>query len=344
MSFLRPVSWLIALLPAALFAAGSPPVTTLSKEPAPKAPKSEGGFVFSLLPKSLQRNPRLSFNVFTEMTAEGRKVPKPTPKQPAYYIAQAGGVYNGGVGAEYSTKAPPVEKLEQLMKNSLAEGGYLPADDASHPPTLVIIYHWGSHSFQPPQDTEGVDADGNAVVTPAMPEIVLRKALLDRAMLLGGVKFTQDVSAAMGQVDQKAALQRNFTPVEGSDFGGSVGDMLPDPFEQLRNRSVEYDRMIDELFSSSFFVVASAYDYAALVKGQRRVLWRTKLTVNSLGVNMLETVPALIATGGAYFGRETETPVVINKRVSRDGRVEVGTPTVVPDPVAPATSPKGAKK
>ena len=40
--------------------------------------------------------------------------------------------------------------------------------------------------------------------------------------------------------------------------GGSVGDMLPDPFDQLRMRSVEMDRMVDELFSSSFFVVASS--------------------------------------------------------------------------------------
>jgi len=36
--------------------------------------------------------------------------------------------------------------------------------------------------------------------------------------------------------------------------------------------------------ASSFFVVASAYDYDALAKGQRRLLWRTKMTVNALGV------------------------------------------------------------
>jgi hypothetical protein len=338
MSFLRFTPLLLALLPSVLSAASA--AKDILPESASKAPK-ESNFVFSLLPKSLQRNPRLSFNLFTEMTPEGRKLPKPTPQKPAYYIAQAGGVYNGGIGAEHNSKTPPVEKLEALMKKSLAEGGYLPSEDAAHPPTLVIIYHWGSHSFQPPEDIPTEDADGNPVTLASTPEMEIRKTLLDRAMLLGGAKFAHEVADAMQQVDQKASMQRSYAALPASDIGGSVADMIQDPFEQLRNRSPEMDRMVDELFSSSFFVVASAYDYAALVKGQRHVLWRTKMTVNSLGVNMFETVPPLIASAGPYFGRETEVPVVINKRVSRDGKVEIGTPTVVPDAAVkpPPTTP-----
>lgn len=334
MSFLRIIPLLVVLLLNGVSASAAS--KEIVPQPAPKAEK-ESGFVFSLLPKSLQRNPRLSFNIFTEMTAEGRKLPKPTPQKPAYYISQAGGVYNGGLGAEHNIKAPPVEKLEAMMKKSLAEGGYLPSENAAQPPTLVIIYHWGSHSFQPPEDIPSEDADGNAVTNASTPEVVIRKTLLDRAMLLGGAKFAHDVADAMQQTDQKASMQRSFVAAPGAEVGGSVADLMPDPFDQLRQRSPEMDRMVDELFSSSFFVIASAYDYAALVKGQRHVLWRTKMTVNSLGVNMLETVPPLIASAGPYFGHETETPVVINKRVSRDGKVEVGTPTVVPDPpVKPA--------
>lgn len=327
---------LVALLPNLVCAAGA--AKEIVPESAPKAEK-ESKFVFSLLPKSLQRNPRLSFNIFTEMTAEGRKLPKPTPQKPAYYISQAGGVYNGGIGAEHNTKGPPVEKLEALMKKSLAEGGYLPSENAAQPPTLVIIYHWGSHSFQPPSDVSDENGQGNVPV----PEVDIRKTLLDRAMLLGGAKFARDVADAMQQVDQKATMQRSFVAAPGADFGGSVAEMMPDPFDQLRQRSPEMDRLVDELFSSSFFVIASAYDYAALVKGQRHVLWRTKMTVNSLGVNMLETVPPLIASAGPYFGHETETPVVINKRVSRDGKVEVGTPTVVPENAPPAKPATPAK-
>lgn len=324
----------LALLPGMLRAASAPsPATTAP--PPPAASSQSGGFVFSLLPKSLQKNPRLDFNIFTEMTPEGRAVAAPTQEKPAYYVAQAGGVYQGGIGSEGAFKSPPLEKLEQMMQKSLAEGGYLPGEPAGRPPTVAIVYHWGAHSFHPPEDVR----EENGVGSPPLPEVVVRKALLDRALLLGGAKFAREVVRAMEQVDRKATLQRSFVPPDGGDFMGSVGDMMPDPFEQLRARSPEMERLVVELFSSSFFVIASAYNYDALAKGQRRLLWRTKLTVNSLGVNMLETIPLLIATGGPYFGRETVDPVVIAKRVSRSGKVEVGTPTVVPDKPAPANAP-----
>lgn len=134
---------LAALFSTVAFAADpAPNLVPAAAAKTAKEPK-ESGFVFSLLPKSLQRNPRLSFNIFTEMTAEGRKVRQPTPQAPAYYIAQAAGVYHGGVGAEHDLKSPPVEKLEMMMKRALAESGYLPSENATQPPTLAIIYHWG---------------------------------------------------------------------------------------------------------------------------------------------------------------------------------------------------------
>jgi hypothetical protein len=322
------------VLSLGVFAAAvvSSPVASQAEE---AKPVKSGGFVFSLMPKSLQKNPRLEFNIMTEMTAEGRKVTPPTPQAPAYYISQAGGAYNGGVGAEHNLKAPPVEKLQQMMEKSLADGGYFPADGAAKPPSVAIIYHWGSHSFHPPSEV----TDDTGAPVEQVPEVVLRKALLDRAMLLGGIKFAKEVSRAMEQVDQKASMQRSFVPAPGSDIGGSVADMMRDPFDELRTRSADMDRLVDELFSSSFFVVASAYDYAALAKGQRRLLWRTKMTVNSLGVNMTESIPPLIASAGAYLGRETKDPVVLAKRISREGKVEMGTPTVVPDTKAPPAKP-----
>jgi hypothetical protein len=319
----------LGLILAAAGVNGRAATTPAAAPAAPAAeakPAKRGGFVFSLLPKSLQKNPRLDFNIITEMTPAGHKLPVPTPQAPVYYISQAGKMVNTGVGAE-GLKGPPPEQLERMMAKALADGGYLPGDPATHPPSLIVVYNWGSSSFQPPADVSDENGEGNVPV----PEIELRKALLDRAMLLGGAKFRREVSDAMAQVDQKAAMQRSFAAPEGGDFMGSVGDMLPDPFEQLRNRSAESERLVEELFSSSYFVVASAYDYAAIAKGQRVLLWRTKMTVNSLGVNMAESVPPLIASAAAYLGRETKEPVVVTKRIQREGRVEVGTPVIVPD-------------
>jgi hypothetical protein len=319
-----------------------------SSAPPPAETKSakSDGFIFSLLPKSFQKNPRLDFNIVTEMTAAGKKVPVPSPQKPAYYVAESGGMHNEGLlGGEGNLRPPAPEQLRRVLEKALAESGYLPAEPAAQPASLAIIYQYGAHGFNPPAPLVDAPPDGVAAPPPdpagtgdvPVPEIVIRKTLLDRAALIGGAKFVREVALAMEQVDHKASMQRVFTAPEGGDFMGSTGDMLRDPFEELRGRSAEMERLVDELFSSSFFVVATAYDYAALAKGQRRVLWRTKMTVNSLGVNMVESLPPLIASAAPYFGRETSDPVVVTKRISREGRVEIGTPTVVPDkPAEPA--------
>ncbi len=316
-----------------------------AEKPAAAAPKAKGGgFVFSLLPKSFQRNPRLDFNILTEMSEAGRRAPVPTADNPMFYVAQAGRMLNTGVGAE-GLKGPPREQIERLMHRALAAGGYRPSEGATQPPALVVVYNWGSSSFQPPEDASDAEGNGNVPV----PEMELRKALLDRAMLLGGRKFQREVSDAMVQVDQKAAMTRVFAAPEGGDFMGSVGGMMRDPFDELRTRDAERERLVDELFSSSFFVVASAYDHDEMAKGRRVLLWRTKMTVNSLGVSIEESMPPLIVSAGPYLGRETKSPVVVTKRLDRSaGRVEIGEAIVVEDrtnagpPAKPATAP--AKK
>ena len=75
--------------------------------------------------------------------------------------------------------------------------------------------------------------------------------------------------------------------------------------------------------------MASAYDYQAMGKNRRILLWRTKMTVDTKGVSMTDTLPAVIVAAGPYFGRETEEATVLTKRVVRQGKVDVGTPTVV---------------
>ncbi|HVS54086.1 MAG TPA: hypothetical protein VHD62_17150 [Opitutaceae bacterium] len=331
-----------------MFAADAKPAESEAK------PAKSGGWVFSLLPKSLQRNPRLDFNIITEMTPAGRKVARPSAEKPAYYVAESGGMHNEGLmGGEANLKGPSAEQLRHMLEKALAQNGYIASANDTQRPTLAIIYQYGAHGFTPPAPLTDPVPDG---LTPPpddpagtgdvpIPERQIRKALLDRASLIGGAKFVKEVAFAMEQVDQKATLQRTFTAPDGGDFMGSVGDGLPDPFEELRARSDDMARMVDELFSSSYFVVATAYDYAELAKGHRVVLWRTKMTVNSLGVDMKESLPPLVASAAPYLGRETVDPVVISKRIDRTGNVEIGTPTVIEGNVAdPNPKNSGAAK
>ncbi len=295
-------------------------ITVQAAPPEPPAPPARSRFVFALLPKSLQLRPNLDFNIITTLTDAGRSVPAPTREHPAYFVAEPGFNRNVGVGGENGLKTPPPAELQRMIEHALAENGYLPVGDSAQAPTLVIFFHWGTSSFSPTEfDTE----------------IDQRKALLDRAMLLAGEDFADEISRAMEELD----AQTHYPP--------EMAAMLPNPIEIIRNRSVEMARLVEELFSSSYYVVASAFDHAAMAEGRGVLLWRTKMTVNSLGVNMAESLPPLIASAAPYFGREMTEPVVVSQRVSRAGRVEVGELTIIEDaeesqPTAPPDQPEAA--
>lgn len=73
-----------------------------------------------------------------------------------------------------------------------------------------------------------------------------------------------------------------------------------------------------------YFVVASAYDYRQLALGNKKLVWRTNMTVGSRGVAMTESLPPLIASAAPYFGREMTEPELTSRKISRTGRVEIG--------------------
>ncbi len=78
-----------------------------------------------------------------------------------------------------------------------------------------------------------------------------------------------------------------------------------------------------------YFVIVSAYDYPALDKNQAVLLWRTRISSRASGPSMRETLPALIAAGQGYFGRNA------------DSSVDVSAPLVslaAPDAAAPFAS------
>src|SRR5512135_740165 len=75
--------------------------------PAPK-PVKRDQWVFSLLPKSFQKNPKLDLTVVTEMTDAGKKLPAVTPGQPAYFEPFSAGFH--ALGEQVGNERPFPEK------------------------------------------------------------------------------------------------------------------------------------------------------------------------------------------------------------------------------------------
>lgn len=316
--------------------------TCPAQSEAPKESRERSPLVFSIVPRAFQRNPQVDFNVITEMTEEGRRAAKPAPGAPVHYLTKPAGFIQLGQGAPAAEKPPAVERMERVLERSLAASGYLGADK-DHPPSIVIIYSWGSHS-NPLLDE---DPENNTV-----PNKVLVDELIERARLVGGEKFAREFIQAMAtqgaaqratpkpRVDPTGAVDTQFN-VQGEAAGAMT--QIFSPVESFRQRSAKHRALMEDISGSIYFVIASAYDFQSVATEKRILLWRTKMTVNAQGVAMTETLPALIATAGPYFGKEMVEPEVVTQRISRDGTVEIGTPEVISfgDAVVPGERPPG---
>jgi hypothetical protein len=52
------------------------------------------------------------------------------------------------------------------------------------------------------------------------------------------------------------------------------------------------------------YVIVMAFDYAAAVQKQKKVLWITRMSTPSAHIDLAEVIPVLVTTGGPAYGRE----------------------------------------
>ena len=279
---------------------------------------SDSSAYFSLMPKAFQSRPQLDMTVITTVTDAGRLVAPASPEHPVYYVVHPAGYRE--FGESYAgVHQPPAADLERVMRKALAGQGYLPATDAAHRPSLLVIFTWGMHNRLDP-------------ISASMSPEARAKNILERATLVGGNGFASRVRQAF---EEHAMSQLS---------GGDAIFYLLDPVHRLSNQDTKMQYLMYQIYDDLYFVVASAYDYAAVAQGKRTLLWRTNMTVNTAGVNMKETLPPLIATAAPFFGRETAGPEALQRRINRKGQVDVGQPTVVEymDSSAPKAAPAPA--
>jgi hypothetical protein len=265
-----------------------------------------------LLPRSFQRNPQMEVSVLTEMTAEGKALPVPDATHPTYYAGWDGGLVEAGdiVAGE---KPPKKERLAAIMQQALAASGYLPATK-EHPPSVIVHYRWGSYNHLtsmpspdgPAASTDDTDTTSSSTSetdpTDDLSDPMVRRNLTARAALVGGVGFSRDL-------------------LKAAEFG---------LIDEFRQRDPRNEDLVEMALGDLYFVVAVAYDAGAAKQGKAHQLWITKISTNSQGLAMDETLPALATNGRNVFGHETNGPVLTSARLF-DGKVEVGQAVVVPE-------------
>lgn len=288
---------LAALLPFALHASPRPAASVGSGSDAPSDTWEPN--TFSLLPRAFQKNPHLNVMIVTEFTPAGKQLPAADSAHPQYYVLLPGNYTS--VGDVVAGEEPPKEQdLENILRHSLAQAGYLPSD-AAHPPTLVVHFNWGSWN-QLTSLTNLASGVGSSQEDDDSDDMQLEN-FLQRAALVGGTQFAAEV------------LQH--------ENAGNI--------QVWEESSPKVAFLMSEVRSNRYFVIADAYDYQAALKTQQVLLWRTKISTNAEGVMMNESVPQIVASAGPYLGHPTDGPVRLNRPVVKEGQVIIGTPTVKPD-------------
>jgi hypothetical protein len=89
------------------------------------------------------------------------------------------------------------------------------------------------------------------------------------------------------------------------------------------------DDVVQAARDERYFVVVSAYDFAAAKEKKKKLLWQAKLSTPSNGVSLAEVLPSMISAGGPHFGRETKLPELVNAPLAKEGKVEIGTAIIV---------------
>jgi len=302
------------------------------------------------------------------MTAEGKKRTPPTAEAPAYYVINVDPAEaRGFVSADISKNLPKPEQIERIVAQALKPNHYFPAEKGKPAPTLVMLVHWGSYSspaFNGEEAANGADQDQPGKTAKELLPYVLgseikRKAIIERAALIGGKQFSIELNDVLNQeVHMRSAGDSSDTAraAGGATEGSSFMSLLEasSPLALFMSRDLKTERMVEEVFSDSYYVVVSALDLKSVAERKPILLWRTKLSLNSIGVSLAETVAPLINSGTDYFGKETDKAVLVTKRIQRGGHVDIGEAKMLeyvePDKKpttpesAPATPPATEKK
>ncbi len=201
-----------------------------------------------------------------EQTKKGAEVQPPMVGVPAYYVAYDGGDIESGDPIA-GQKPPTAAALGAALREALASQGYQPATAAAAP-SLLLIYHWGAINIS----------------TIEIPRISKLKPNLRARIYLGAPTYD-------------AAKLENF--LVSRKFGPPPNDWAPIPGFLTPSLRDTLDLAQDD----RYFVIVSAYDFAAVARREPALLWRVKLSARSVASDMDEVLPALLRGGASFFGR-----------------------------------------
>ena len=235
--------------------------------------------------------------VVVDMTDAGRKIAPPTPGHPAFYVPVVVGYRSEG-GQLAGEKAPPApERVMRQLGMTLAEQGYRVVGARTGEPTVLLLFAWGS--WNPQIDKVPMEEDPDPSQNPETPAPLPTGS--------GGV--------------ERALPSRNATDMLKLVAGNTINRL---PVMPSYMTDFDRDAIRSDATENRYFVAIVAFDWASIKQHKRVMLWSAKMSIRATGSWFDEVFPALIKSGGPFFGRETLQRQLVSAPLLREGRVELG--------------------
>ena len=252
-----------------------------------------------------------------------------------YYALSYGGRIDGTTWSDGMSKED-FPKIAGVVAEQLAKQNYFYAPDAKSA-NLLLVLHWGQTlPFNEGNFGEQVNNLGTAltnlqtaqsVAPPPMPtsqegaagmtdqvaaqqqDIQLAAAALESSLVSMDMENRvrdrrgEEIAQVLGYMDEMRRM---------SDLGGFTGE---DRFTTLRN----------EVEDPRYYIVLTAYDFAqATQKGKRKVLWTSRISIDTRGNNFMDRMEQMVSRAANSFGKNTNRLIR-----ERTGEVEIGDAIVV---------------
>lgn len=245
---------------------------------------------------------QITFDVVTEQSVAGAAFASPSADSPVTYVIRDGGAIDAGdpIAGE---KPPAPDAVARALHQALASRHYQPATDGRSP-AVLLTYHWGV--IRP-------------VVVPSVRGMRPGFGGFDRVVDDRQLTYDTTLRARIALVAPSAVARETQDRFVGINHLPVPGYVTPAMRDALQ-----------DAMDAHYFIIVSAYDYAALTRGETTLLWRTRLSTLDNAGEQDRVVVTLAAASGPYLGRN-----------ARRAEIEK-TPLLAEAPAGAAAPPAGA--
>jgi hypothetical protein len=244
-------------------------------------------------------------------------------KRETYLFFQ--GKFYGGSAKDPDLEQAQFAGITKILAENMVRQNYYPSSDPKDADLLIAV-HWGVTTIA---DNPNRQQD--------LERLHTLLARYNAAVAAGRKPDPSPVNQAQAIVEAEQADVRRHLSANSILLG------FKPQFDKDQNQTTDTGASANDatgtdraslmlaLAEERYFVILMAYDYHSMKKGSTpKLLWSTRFSIVATGLSFTKALPVMSRVAADYFGHAVDG-LKITKPEVPEGKVELGTPTVVPD-------------